>query len=228
MDGNLVQRIDSAADQWRVCVGACLNIILGTTIYGYSFGLWRSPLQAVYSAGKMPMLFFSVVVVSALINFMLAQLIGARMSFRQVLMAILVGMSVTAVLLGAFSPVILFFVLQVPGPLGLPGAGTIAGQCLMPVYQGLLIAHVVLIAVAGISGNIRIFRILVMITGEKAIAWRILAVWLLITGFAGCELSWLMSPFLARPDLPVPFLNPNAFSCNFFEYLWRAITQLAG
>ena len=26
------------------------------------------------------------------------------------------------------------------------------------------------------------------------------------------------------PDVPVPFINPNAFSGNFFEYSWRAMT----
>jgi len=226
MDRSFVDRIVSGSGPWRICAGAGINIIIGTSAYGYSFGFWRSPLQGFYSAVKMPLLFLSVVVVSALINFMLAQVLGARIMFKQVLIAILTGMGVTALLLGAFSPVILFYATQITGPLGLPEAGTKAAGYLMPVYQGLLIAHVAIIAIAGIAGNIRVFRILEMLTGERLVALRVLTVWLLIIGFVGCELSWMMSPFLAKPDIPVPFFNPNAFSCNFFEYLWRALTEL--
>jgi len=40
-------------------------------------------------------------------------------------------------------------------------------------------------------------------------------------GFVGCELSWILSPFLAKPGISVPFINPDAFRSNFFEYLWR-------
>jgi hypothetical protein len=36
----------------------------------------------------------------------------------------------------------------------------------------------------------------------------------------GTQCSWLLSPFVQRPDLAITFWNPAAFSSNFFEHLW--------
>jgi hypothetical protein len=91
----------------------------------------------------------------------------------------------------------------------------------MIVYGALLACHVGVIGLAGLIGNLRLYGFLRTIIGSRKTALRLMTAWLVVTGFVGCELSWLISPFLARPDLPIPFFNPNAFKTNFFEYLWR-------
>ena len=93
-----------------------MTILAGALLYGFAFGLWRAPLQALYSAVKMPVLFFATVVASALLNTMLAQLLGAGLSFRQVCTAMLFGLAVCAAILGALVPVVVLFLLQLPAP----------------------------------------------------------------------------------------------------------------
>ena len=207
----------------RLCAASAIFIIAGTTAYGFAFGLWRCGLQACYSAVKMPLLFFAIVLTSTVINFMLARLLGATLTFRQVLTAVLMGMAVTAIVLGSLTPVVLFIVLQVPSPPAIPPA---ADRTLMPAYWMVLLLHVAMVAVAGLIGNLKLFALLTQLTGRKLVAARVLVAWVLIIGLVGCELSWIVSPFLARPDIPVPFFNPNALTGNFFEYVWRALGEV--
>jgi hypothetical protein len=105
----------------------------------------------------------------------------------------------------------LFFALQIPGP-DSPNA--------MSVYRLLLPAHTAVIGLCGIIGHVRLYQLLRSLTGSTALARRVLGVWILVAGMAGGELSWVFSPFLAKPGIPVPMWNPDAFHGNFFEYLW--------
>ena len=61
------------------------------------------------------------------------------------------------------------------------------------------------------------------LTGSVAVSRKIIAMWISICALVGMEFSWLFSPFLARPDIPLPFINPNAFNTNFIEYLLTAV-----
>jgi hypothetical protein len=214
MDRELVEMLAADRNLGRVMACACLCIGLGSALYGAVFGLWRSPLQAGLSAVKLPLLIFSVTFASSLINVMLAQVLGSGLSLRQVWTCILISLAISSILLGALSPILLFFTLQAP-PANLPGS--------LATYRILLPVHTVVIGLCGIAGNIRAYRLLAGIPRSAPVAGRVLLSWIAVAGLAGCELSWLLSPFLGRPGLPVPFFNPNAFHSNFFEYLWKAL-----
>ena len=200
-------------------VWPCVFLLTGTLCYGAVFGAWRSAAQAGVAAVKMPLFVLSLLAVSGLINVILAQVLGSKMSARQVMLCLLMGLTLTYVILAAVSPVLLFFSLQCPPP-GSPNG--------VRVYWGLLLAHTAVIGVAGLIGNVRLYRLLNALTQSPAIAGRVLISWLLVTGLAGCELSWIISPFLATPVDPVPLINPNAFKTNFFEYVWRAFIAVSG
>jgi len=198
-----------------VALAAVVWAFSGAALFGLVFGIWRSVGQSAYSGIKMPAMILALVAVSGLINIMLAHVLGSRLSAAQTTTCVLLSLALTAVVLAAVSPVALLFAFQCPGP-GDPGA--------MTSYRWLLAGNTGLVGFAGLVGNVRLHRLLCDLTGSKAMASRVLLSWILVTGLAGCELSWIFSPFLARPDLPVPFLNPNAFKSNFFEYLWHTVS----
>lgn len=187
----------------------CIGITMaGAALYGLAFGLWRSPLQAFYSAIKMPLLFLSTVAVSGTANVMLTQVLGAELSFQQVILCIAIGMAMGVALLGALSPVALFFALQCPTT--------------SSAYPWMLLGHTAAIGTCGTVGIVRLHALLKALTAAPI---RILTAWFLVSGFAGCQLSWILSPFLAMPDRPEPFFNPAAFSGNFYEYLWHTLLR---
>jgi len=66
----------------------CLAIVLGSSVYGATIGLWRAPLQSAFTAIKFPLLIFLTCIGNGAVNGMLAQLFGSGLSFRQTALAI--------------------------------------------------------------------------------------------------------------------------------------------
>ena len=222
---NLVACIRENRDSRRIVTGGIVTILLGTMAYGYVFGMWRAPLQGLYSALKMPVLFFATVLASPTANTMLAQVFGTKLSFRQVCTCMLIGMAVAAALLGAFSPILLFLIAQLPSP----GTAYLefaltdrAADSITSVYWWLLIAHVSVIGAAGIAGNLKLYRLLVALEIRKRLTIALMIAWMGVSGFVGCELSWLLSPFLCDPTIEPHFVQQGYFEENFYERMWRA------
>ena len=223
----LLQRRDVPG---RAIAGVCATLLGGTAAYGFTFGLWRSWEQALYSALKMPLLFFGTVLVSALINTMLAQVLGSALSFRQVCTAMFLSMAIAAAVLGALCPVALFFVLQVappdPAVVGLDfDAPRVAAS--RSVYWALLVAHVSVVGTAGIIGNIRLYHVLRHLVDTRRMAVVLMTAWIAVAGFAGCELSWLLSPFLCKPTQHPHIIPREYFQENFYERVWRGIMEVS-
>lgn len=228
-NSSIVDEITSPEHGSALVISACITLSAGAAAYGFVFGYWRGGLQALYSAVKFPLLLLSAVGTSALINAMLAQLMGARLAFRQVAVLMLVGTAITAALLGSLSPVVLFVISQAPDPdpavLGLARSAAEAAAN-MAVYRTILLAHVALIGTCGILGNIQLFRILCRLVATRRMAARVLAVWLATSGFVGCELSWLLSPFMCEP-VSRPHIVARLYTeTNFYEYTGRAMLTL--
>ena len=78
-----------------------LVILIGSGLYGFTVGLWRAPLQSLYTAIKFPLLIFLTCAGNALLNGLLAQLLGSGLSFRQTSVAILMSFVLTGLILGA-------------------------------------------------------------------------------------------------------------------------------
>ena len=102
---------DGNARRFALHVGV---IILGTGLYGAAMGWWRDPQQALYVAIKFPLIILLTTMGNALINGMLAPLLGLNIPFRQSFSAILMSFTISAAILGAFSPVIAFMVWNAP------------------------------------------------------------------------------------------------------------------
>ncbi len=80
-----------------------------------------------------------------------------------------------------------------------------------------LILHVILIAFAGIIGNIHLFTLLEYICANRLKAKQILLTWLGVNMFLGCQLSWNLRPFFGTPHLEVRFLRDDPFNGSFYE-----------
>jgi hypothetical protein len=213
----------------RVTLGALLTIVIGTLAYGFAFGLWRAPEQGLYSAVKMPVLFLAIVATTTVINTMLAQLMGVPVRMCQTLEAMLYAMAITSAILGAFSPVGVFLVLQLPPPipnaLDKPASHPDV-QASMAIFWPLLLGHITVIAAAGVTGCLRLHSALKAIARTPIMASRLLAIWIVVTGFVGGELSWLLSPFLCKPNFPPHLVTRTYHEGNFYEHVYRALRAL--
>lgn len=192
-----------------------LVIVAGSGAYGAAMGWWRDPQQAVFTALKFPLIILLTALGNALINGMLAPLLGLNIPFRQSFSAILMSFAITAAILGAFSPLVAFMVWNAP-PMAAGGMGPLT-------YNFILLAHVLVIALAGTTGNARLLQLLSKAAGSRAVAWRVLCAWLAANFFLGSQLSWILRPFIGSPRLPVEFLRHDAFHGNFYETTLRTL-----
>lgn len=205
-----------AFDAWRA-LRCCILITIGCGIYGATVGLWRAPIQGVFTALKFPLLIFLTCGTNALVNGMLAQLLGSGLSFRQTSLAILMSFATAAVVLGGLSPLTLFVLYNAP-PLASENAGI--GHSIM------LLTHVFVIAYAGVLANHRLLRLLEKMSGSRAIAARVLLSWLAGNLFLGAQLAWALRPFIGSPHLMVQFLRDEPLRGNFYEAVLYALRNL--
>jgi len=198
----------------------CLAVIfIGSGLFSASLGLWRAPLQALYGGLKLPLVILLTTFGNALLNGMLAPLLGLNITFRQSLLAILLSFTIAAILLGGFSPILLFVVWNTPS---MAKGATFP----TPGYDLLLMFEVGLIALAGTMANVRLLKLLRQLSGSRQTAMRILLAWLAGNLLLGAQLSWILRPFIGSPAQPVTFLSGHAFEGNFYEAVFAALKHL--
>ncbi|MGE5208951.1 MAG: hypothetical protein ACM3KL_06430 [Alphaproteobacteria bacterium] len=192
-------------------------ILVGSGLYGFTVGIWRGPLQSLYTGIKFPLLIFFTCAGNAGLNGMLAQVLGSGLSFKQTSMAILMSFAIAAIILAGFAPIALFVWYNAP-PLGSTEA--ILGHSTM------LLVHVSLIAFAGVIANRCLLALLRKVTTSRATARTVLCSWLAGNLFLGAQLAWILRPFIGSPKLAVQFLRDDPLRGNFYEAVWRAFRHL--
>jgi hypothetical protein len=177
-------------------------------------------MQALYVAIKFPLIILLTAIGNALLNAVLAPLLGLNIGFCQSFLAILLSFTIAAAILGSFSPLVVFMIWNAP-----PMSSNLAvfGR----PYSFIMLAHVTVIAFAGIVGNLRLVQLLRQLSGSARIARRVLLAWLAGNLFLGSQLSWILRPFIGAPGLPVAFSRGHAaFEGNFYEAVFYALRHL--
>lgn len=201
-------------------VSFCLFfIVICSGMYGVSIGLWRDPLQSAYTAVKFPLVLVMTCAGNVLLNGLLAQLLGVRISFAKCSLSILLSFTIMSLILAAFTPVMLFLLWNTP-MLGLEDATSRIGHGVT------LLAHVFLIAFAGIIANQRLYLLLRHLCGSGKSALTVLFFWLAGNLLLGSQVSWILRPFIGSPNLPVQFLRADPFTGNFFESVWQSLHHI--
>jgi hypothetical protein len=210
------------SEGWHISrLALCTGVIFaGAGLYGAAMGWWRAPLAALLVAIKFPLIILLTTMGNALLNAMLAPLLGLNVSFRQSFLAILISFTIVSAILGAFSPLVAFMVWNAPPMTADPtrAVGT---------YSFIQVTHVVIIAFAGIVANLRLVQLLRELSGNATIARRVLLAWLAGNLFLGSQLCWILRPFIGSPALPVEFLRATAFHGNFYETVFHSLLRLA-
>jgi hypothetical protein len=174
-----------------------LASILFFTAYGFMVGLSKSPVQALSSAVKMPILFLVTMAfcLPALYFFSLA-LLGTPLKIIQVLAVVLAGMGVTSFLLLGLAPITLFFVLT--------SANYAFFQLLAVAFTGL----------SAWIGVYFLWRGMTLVDtardhSTRRLGQRILTLWILLYGFVGTQMTWRLSPFIGKPEDPFYLVKPS-------------------
>src|SRR5882672_1397880 len=149
-------------------LGLCIaTILIGAGAYGAAMGFWRAPLQGLFVAIKFPVIILLTTLGNALLNAMVAPLLGLNISLRQSFLAILLSFTIASAILGSFSPVAAFVVWNAP-PIAVAQAQHSGG-----IYSSIQLMHVGIIAFAGVAANLRLVQLLRRLSGNAAVARRV-------------------------------------------------------
>ena len=192
-------------------------IILGAGLFGASMGCWRSPLEALYTAIKFPLIILLTATGNAMLNAMLAPLLGLNIPFRQSFISILMSYTITSAIMGSFAPIMGFVVWNAP-PLSTDRHSTEGA------YQLVLLISICVITFAGMTSHLRLLQLLRKLGGGRSVAARVLFAWLTGNFFLGSQLTWIMRPFIGSPDMPVQFFRDHPMKGSFYEFiLWTLV-----
>ena len=205
--------------EWRRLLLHVAVVVAGAGLYGAAMGCWRDPWQALFVAIKLPLIVLLTAIGNALLNGMLAPLLGVNIPFRQSFLAIVMSFAIASAILGSFSPLIAFLVWNAPA---MSPDFRVSGGA----YSFIMLTHVGVIAFAGVAANLRLLRLLRELAGNPGAAHRVLCAWLIGNLFLGSQLSWILRPFIGSPTLPVQFLREHPLDGNFYEAVFRSAAHL--
>jgi hypothetical protein len=181
-------------------------------LYGAVMGSTHSLWQTLSSAAKLPLLFLATLVVCSPTLYFFNLIFGSNQSLAQNFALILTGITVTAVLLLSFSPIVLFFLLTTSH------------------YQFFKLLNVGIFTVAGIVGVTFLsqgMRIVSSAGKEGAQARRnVVRLWILIYAFVGSQMAWTLRPFIGAPRLPFELFRQ--LGGNFYANIFASIGEILG
>jgi len=186
-----------------------ITSIISLMIYGFTVGLAKSPMQALSSAVKMPVLFLlTMAFCLPSLYFFSLTLLRTPLSMIQVQTVVLVGISVTSFLLLGLSPISLFFVLTSSN---------------YPFFQLMAVGFVGVSALLGVYFLWRGMTLVEMGSQglQNQLSKRILMFWFILYAFVGTQMTWRLSPFIGRPEDPFFLLRPSRD--NFYVDVIRAV-----
>jgi hypothetical protein len=196
-------------------LGRKLRYILGTLVvgagfYGLTAGAYAGLPQAVSAAVKLPLLILATFVICFPAFFVVQILVGSRLRLLQVLVLALAAPALTAVLLAAFVPITVFFLVT--------GAN----------YYFLELLHIALVLVAGLIGMVTLHEGLSLVCEKAGVyprkALTIMRVWAVLFLFVGIQMAWNLRPFLG--DRGEPFKLFRHYEGNFYAAIIYSMDKL--
>jgi len=181
-------------------------------LYGAVMGSTHSLWQTLSSAVKLPLLFLATLVVCSPTLYFFNLIFGSNQSLTQNFTLILTAITVTAVLLLSFAPIVLFFLLTTSQyqffKLLNVGVFTIAG----------------LVGVAFLSQGMRV----VSTGGKEGIKAKrnVVRLWILIYAFVGSQMAWTLRPFIGAPSMQFELFR--RLGGNFYANILASIGEILG
>lgn len=209
-------------------------------IYGAIIGSFHSPLQALSSAIKLPTLYLITLLVCLPTLYIFNVLFGSKQSIAQHFTYLLTAVSVIAILLCGFAPVTLFFLITINNSLKD-----------YSFFLLLNVSIFALTGVVGVSFLYQVMKPSMQEVGEKTlepakeykdfklddeqaivksdakqsveVRTSILRFWLVLYGFVGSQLGWVLRPFFGSPG-QFELFRPR--EDNFITGVWNALMNL--
>jgi hypothetical protein len=189
-----------------------MSSVIFFALFGAVMGSTHSLWQAMSSAVKLPVLFLATLFICAPTLYFFNVLFGSNQSLTQNLALILTAITVTAVLLLSFAPIILFFLLTTSQ------------------YQFFKLLNVAIFGVSGLMGVMFLSQGMRIVsangeTGDSGRRW-VLRLWMFLYAFVGSQLAWTIRPFIGAPSIPFELFRQ--LGGNFYTNIFASFGEIFG
>ncbi|MAT97261.1 MAG: actin-binding WH2 domain-containing protein [Anaerolineaceae bacterium] len=188
-----------------------ISSLVFMALYGAVMGSTHSLWQALSSAAKLPVLFLATLFICAPTLYFFNVLFGSTQSLTQNVALILTAITVTAVLLLSFAPIILFFLLTTSQ------------------YQFFKLLNVGIFAISGIMGVVFLsqgMRIVANDADGDSARRNVLRLWMLLYAFVGSQLAWTIRPFIGAPSIEFELFRQ--LGGNFYTNIFTSLGEVFG
>ncbi len=195
----------------RLILNQVLIICVFTFLYGIIMGSYHSFLQSIVAGFKVTFLFFSAILICFPSFYVIQQVLGSKMTLKQMVFIILSGFVLSSSIAISFAPIVILF--QVTG-----------GN-----YHFLQLLHVAIFIFSGIFG-MKIMVDALKFACEKRdiyphIGVNVFRIWIIILAFVGIQIAWNLRPFLCSKS--EEFKLFRKYEGNFYTAIIYSIQQLA-
>ena len=194
----------------RMILMQLLLICLFAFLYGVVMGSYHSLTQSLVAGMKVVLLFLSTVLLCFPSFFIIQQVLGSKMSIRQMTLIVLSGVMLTATIALSFAPIVVVF--QVTG-----------GN-----YHFLQLLHVGIFIFAGVFGMKLMVDALKYACDQKniypQIGVTVFRIWVIIMAFVGIQLAWNLRPFLCEKNEEFKWFR--RYEGNFYTAIIYSVNQL--
>jgi hypothetical protein len=195
----------------RLILDQVLIICVFTFLYGIVMGSYHSFLQSIVAGFKVTFLFFSAILICFPSFYVIQQVLGSKMTLRQMVFIILSGFVLSSAIAISFAPIVILF--QVTG-----------GN-----YHFLQLLHVGIFIFSGIFGMKLMVDALKFACEKKDIyphiGVNVFRIWIIILAFVGIQIAWNLRPFLC--DKTEEFKLFRKYEGNFYTAIIYSVQQLA-
>jgi hypothetical protein len=190
-----------------------LASVVFLALYGMVMGSTHSLWQVLSSAFKLPLLFLATLVISLPTLYFFNLIFGSNQSLTQNFCLILTAITVTAVILLSFAPIVMFFVLTTNN------------------YQFFKLLNVMVFTIAGLVGVRFLGQGMQTVSGAVQEGGRarrnIVRLWILVYAFVGSQMAWTLRPFIGAPSL-LKFELFRQLGGNFYANIFASIGEMLG
>jgi hypothetical protein len=189
-----------------------ISSIVFLALYGAVMGSTHSLWQALSSAFKLPLLFLATLIVCSPTLYFFNLIFGSKQSLSQNIALMLTAITVTAVVLLSFAPIVMFFLLTSSN------------------YQFFKLLNVGVCTIAGVIGVLFLAQGMRLVSASGAEGARarrmVIRLWILVYAFVGSQAAWTLRPFIGAPTISFELFRQ--LGGNFYTNIFATLGEILG
>jgi hypothetical protein len=138
--------------------------------------------------------------------FVLNTLLGLREDFTRSLQAILAGQAAMSVVLASLAPHTRFWYFSIS------------------THGNAILLNLAMFTLAALAGQFVMWRYYLPLIRQRIAHAVMLGMWLILYGFVGVQMGWMLRPFVGSPHMAVTFFRQEPFS-NAYVVVMRLIFE---